>query len=163
ALWLGRGEPPRSARPQKVLKCTFSTEDVQGIIAPEFRRRPMPMSRAGDQVGANEMDGFMESLRDREWLGKALGIEFSELTAGRVVASMTITPTHHQPFGYLHGGASVALAETVASFGGWLNCPPGKGVVGLEINANHLRPRRSGTLTAIGAPLHSGHTNNDGA
>jgi uncharacterized protein (TIGR00369 family) len=104
------------------------------------------------------MDGFMESLRDREWLGKALGIEFSELTAGRVVASMTITPTHHQPFGYLHGGASVALAETVASFGGWLNCPPGKGVVGLEINANHLRPRLSGTLTAIGAPLHSGQT-----
>jgi uncharacterized protein (TIGR00369 family) len=50
------------------------------------------------------------------------------------------------------------LAESVASVGGALNCPPGKGVVGLEINANHVRPRRSGLLTAIGTPLHSGQS-----
>jgi uncharacterized protein (TIGR00369 family) len=104
------------------------------------------------------MDGFIESLRDREWLGKVLGIELRELTPERVVATMPITPVHHQPYGYLHGGASVALAETVASVGGAQNCPPGKGVVGLEINANHVRPRRSGMLTAIGTPLHTGQT-----
>jgi uncharacterized protein (TIGR00369 family) len=98
------------------------------------------------------------SMLDREWLGKTLGIELRELTPTRVVATMPITPAHHQPFGYLHGGASLALAETVASMGGALNSPPGKAVLGLEINANHLRSRRSGTLTAIGTPLHSGRS-----
>ena len=100
----------------------------------------------------------MAGLFEGEWLGKTLGIVPQELTPTRVVATMPVTPAHHQPYGYLHGGASVALAETVASIGGLLNCPPGQGVVGLEINANHVRPRRSGVLTAIGTPLHTGRT-----
>ena len=104
------------------------------------------------------MSDLNPQIFEREWLGKTLGIEFTELTPTRVVATMPITPAHHQPYGYLHGGASVALAESVASVGGTLNCPLGKGVVGLEINANHVRPRRSGLLTAIGAPLHTGQT-----
>jgi uncharacterized protein (TIGR00369 family) len=58
---------------------------------------------------------------------------------------------HHQPFGYLHGGVSVVLAESVASTGAFLNCPPGKVAFGSEINASHVRPKRSGTLTAVGA------------
>ena len=85
------------------------------------------------------MSDLNQHIFEREWLGKTLGIEFQELTPTRVVATMPITPIHHQPYGYLHGGASVALAESVASVGGALNCPPGKGVVGLEINANHVR------------------------
>jgi uncharacterized protein (TIGR00369 family) len=94
----------------------------------------------------------------REGLSTALGIELQELTPQRVVATMSVTPQHHQPFGFLHGGASVALAETVASIGGYLNCPPGKGAFGLEINANHVRPVREGLLTATGTPLHLGRT-----
>jgi 1,4-dihydroxy-2-naphthoyl-CoA hydrolase len=104
------------------------------------------------------MENLTRDLGEREWLGKTLGIEIRSMTPTRVVATMPITPAHHQPFGYLHGGASVALAETVASLGGALNCPPGRSVVGLEINANHIRPRRLGMLTAIGVPLHSGAT-----
>jgi 1,4-dihydroxy-2-naphthoyl-CoA hydrolase len=104
------------------------------------------------------MSDLNQHIFEREWLGKTLGIQFQELTPTRVVATMPITPAHHQPYGYLHGGASVALAESVASVGGAMNCQPGKGVVGLEINANHVRPRRSGMLTAIGTPLHSGQT-----
>ena len=104
------------------------------------------------------MGEITTNLFEGEWLGKTLGIVLQELTPTRVVATMPIMPAHHQPYGYLHGGASVALAETVASVGGALNCPPGQGVVGLEINANHVRPRRAGTLTAIGAPLHTGRT-----
>jgi uncharacterized protein (TIGR00369 family) len=84
-------------------------------------------------------------------LAATLGIDVRELTQERVVATMPVTPRHHQPVGYLHGGASVALAETV-------NCPPGKAAFGLEINANHLRPKRDGVLTAIGIPLHRGQT-----
>jgi 1,4-dihydroxy-2-naphthoyl-CoA hydrolase len=104
------------------------------------------------------MSTFTPDMFQHDWLAKTLGIEFPELAPERVVATMTITPAHHQPFGYLHGGASVALAETVASFGGMLNAPAGKMVFGLEINANHVRARRDGTLTAIGTPLHVGQT-----
>lgn len=104
------------------------------------------------------MSELNRAMLDREWLGKTLGMEFIEITPERVVATMPITPTHHQPFGYLHGGASVALAETVASLGAALSAPPGKIVFGLEINANHVRSRRSGTLTAIGTPIHVGQT-----
>lgn len=94
----------------------------------------------------------------REGLSTTLGIEMVEMTPERVVATMPVTPRHHQPFGFLHGGASVTLAETVASIGGYLNCPPGKGAFGLEINANHVRPVREGTLTATATPLHLGRT-----
>ena len=85
-----------------------------------------------------------------------LGIRFLEATPQRVVATMPVTPAHHQPAGYLHGGASVALAETIASLGGTLNCPPEAAANGLEINANHLRSAHEGLLTGEGRPLHVG-------
>ena len=104
------------------------------------------------------MNAIDRSLLEKDSLAKTLGIELVELTPERVVATMPITPRHHQPFGYLHGGASVTLAETVASIGGWLNCPRGMAAFGMEINANHLRPKREGLLTAVGTPLHRGRT-----
>ncbi len=85
-------------------------------------------------------------------------MEFVELTSERVVATMPVDERHHQPFGYLHGGVSVVLAESVASVGGYLNCPPGKAAFGAEINASHVRPKRSGTLKAVGVPAHVGRT-----
>jgi uncharacterized protein (TIGR00369 family) len=88
-----------------------------------------------------------------EWMG----IELVEVTPQRVVATMPVRPTVHQPFGLLHGGASVALAETVASIGGWMNVDQAtQGAVGLEINANHLRALREGLVTAVAQPLHVG-------
>ena len=99
----------------------------------------------------------LESLLDRGGVTKDLGVEFVELEPGRVVAKMPIDRRHLQPFGYLHGGVSVVLAESVASIGAFLNCPPGKGAFGSEINASHLRPKRAGgTLTAVGVPVHVG-------
>jgi uncharacterized protein (TIGR00369 family) len=89
-------------------------------------------------------------------LASRLGIEIVELSPQRIVATMPVTPDHHQPLGYLHGGASLVLAETVASIGAFFNCPPGKASFGLEINANHLRPKRDGRVTATGTPLHIG-------
>ncbi len=89
-------------------------------------------------------------------LARALEIAIVEATPQRVTATMPITPRHHQPFGYLHGGASLALAETVASIGSYLNCSPGKTAFGMEINANHVRSAREGTLTAVATPLHLG-------
>ena len=97
------------------------------------------------------------TLLERDGVAKDLGVEFVELDAGRVVARMPIDGRHLQPFGYLHGGVSVVLAESVASIGAFLNCPPGKGAFGSEINASHLRPKRAGgVLTATGTPVHAG-------
>ena len=93
----------------------------------------------------------------RETLLTTLGIQITEATKERVTATMPIGPKVHQPFGLLHGGASVALAETVASTGGWMNIDRDKEhVVGLEINANHLRGKRDGLLTAVATPVHVG-------
>lgn len=94
----------------------------------------------------------------RETLGDTLGIEIVEGSRDRVVATMPVEPRHHQPLGYLHGGATVALAETVASIGAYLAAPEGHTAFGMEINANHLRPMREGRLTATGTPVHVGRT-----
>ena len=102
-----------------------------------------------------------KSLSDfpvRETLGDTLGMEIVEGSAERVVATMPVEPRPHQPLGYLHGGATVALAETVASVGAYLAAPEGYTAFGQEINANHLRPMREGLLTATGTPIHVGRT-----
>lgn len=93
----------------------------------------------------------------QETLLSTLGIEVTEATRERVVATMPVGPRVHQPFGLLHGGASVALAETVASTAAWMNVDQAAEiVVGIEINANHLRAKREGVVTATATPLHVG-------
>lgn len=95
----------------------------------------------------------------RESLIRTLEIEMISATPERVVARMPVTPRVHQPFGLLHGGASVALAETVASIGAYVCvADQGMGAVGLEINANHIKGKRDGVVTAIGTPLHKGRS-----
>ena len=98
-------------------------------------------------------------LFERPSLDHTLGIEYEELTAGRVVATMPVESRVHQPLGYLHGGASVVLAESAASMGANASAmAEGKVAFGLEINANHLRPKKEGTLRAVAEPLHKGRT-----
>ncbi len=87
-----------------------------------------------------------------------LGIELVEATPERVVVEMEVTAAHHQPYGFLHGGVSVVLAETVMSVGAGLQAGPDRRVFGMEINANHMRPVRSGTVRCTGTPLHVGRT-----
>ncbi|RID85359.1 hotdog fold thioesterase [Peribacillus asahii] len=90
-------------------------------------------------------------------LMNSLGIEIKELTEGKVIATMPVDERTRQPFGLLHGGASVALAETVASVGGFhLVDQTKEAVVGLEINANHIKGKRSGKVIAEGTILHRG-------
>src|SRR6476661_9845703 len=92
-------------------------------------------------------------------LPTTLGIEIVELSATRVVATMPVDQRTRQPFGILHGGASVALAETVASLGATANVDREEFVaVGLEINANHLRAKSDGMITATATPIHLGRT-----
>lgn len=91
-------------------------------------------------------------------MGNALGIKFESFKKNEVKASMPVSKQTVQPFGILHGGASVALAETLASIGAWLNLTDdSKTAVGIEINANHVRsvPKGSKVLgTAL--PVHIG-------
>jgi 1,4-dihydroxy-2-naphthoyl-CoA hydrolase len=95
----------------------------------------------------------------RGTLMEALGIVFTALDPSRVCATMAIGPSTRQPAGLLHGGASVALAESVASMGAYVSLDgPGETAVGVEINANHIRAVRSGVVTATATPLHKGNT-----
>lgn len=87
----------------------------------------------------------------------ALGIEFVEIGKGKVVATMPVNERTKQPFGYLHGGASVALAETVASVGAAAIIDQEREICfGLEINANHIRSKRDGVVTAFADAVHVG-------
>lgn len=86
-----------------------------------------------------------------------LGIEFVEATAERVEATMPVEG-NTQPFGVLHGGATAALCETVASVGGYLIAGEGRIALGVEINVNHLRSVTEGSVTAVAIPLHVGRT-----
>ncbi len=100
----------------------------------------------------------LQKLDDRG-LADTLGIDVLELTPSRVVATMPVNDRTRQPVGILHGGASVALAETVASLGAAANLDRGKFVaIGLEINANHLRAKSDGIVTATATPIFVGRT-----
>lgn len=106
-------------------------------------------------------DEALEEMRAacRGTLADTFGMELLEVTPACVRIRMPVGPAVHQPMGLLHGGASVALAETVASIGAWMNVDRRThATVGLEINANHLRGKRDGEVTAEGRPLHVGRT-----
>jgi 1,4-dihydroxy-2-naphthoyl-CoA hydrolase len=94
--------------------------------------------------------------RGRTGLAGHLGIRVTEVGADFVRASMPVQERTHQPYGVLHGGASVALAETVGSLAAMMCVEPPFTVLGQEINANHLRPVASGTVTATARPYHLG-------
>ncbi len=85
-----------------------------------------------------------------------LGIEFTEVGEDHLVARMPVDSRTRQPFGILHGGASVLLAESLVSYAATLVAAPGKACVGMEINANHLRPVSSGSVTGTARPISSG-------
>lgn len=88
----------------------------------------------------------------------ALGIVFTEIGPDFLRATMPVDARTHQPYGLLHGGASALLAETLGSTAGGLAAPEGNGVVGIEINANHLRGVRAGSVTGTARPLHVGRS-----
>lgn len=122
------------------------------------------MGRAGgsllkDQIHWIKEDGTLDPCLAQGTLIEWLGIEFIEATKEKLVAKMPVDHRTQQPAGLLHGGASVALAETVASIGSWLYVDPTtQTAVGLEINANHIRSVKEGFVTATATPIHVGRT-----
>jgi 1,4-dihydroxy-2-naphthoyl-CoA hydrolase len=99
----------------------------------------------------------LQAVRERTIMG-TLGIDLVEATPERVVLTMPVGSQVHQPYGLLHGGASVVLAETAASIGSWLAAGPDFATFGVEINANHLRSVRNGVVTATATPIRTGRT-----
>ncbi len=92
-------------------------------------------------------------------MGDFLGIEFVELGDDYIKATMPVDERTKQPYGLLHGGASVVLAETLGSVGAILTVDPELyQCVGLEINANHIRGIKQGYVTGIASPIHIGAT-----
>lgn len=98
-----------------------------------------------------------ESLKNT--IGEGLDIRFEAFDDESLTASMAVDSRTHQPYGLLHGGASVVLAETVGSTASYQCIDTSRFYcVGLEINANHLRGLRSGRVTAVARPVHLGRT-----
>lgn len=102
-------------------------------------------------------DEAVRAMVEQTALGP-LGIEIVELGPERVVLTVEVGPKVHQPYGFLHGGVSALLSETCASMGAWAAAGPEARALGIEINANHLRPVQSGTVTAVGTPIRQGRT-----
>ncbi len=102
----------------------------------------------------------VETLTDihRETTVAHLGIEFLEVGNDFIRARVPVDIRTRQPYGILHGGVSVVLAETLGSCGAAYASMPGHRAVGLDINANHLRSATSGWVTGTTRPVHVGRT-----
>ncbi len=90
-------------------------------------------------------------------LNEKMGIELVEVGVDRLVATMPVEG-NTQPFGLLHGGASVVLAETLGSIGSGIHAHPEKVAVGVDINATHHRSATTGTVTGVATAIHLGRT-----
>ncbi len=90
-------------------------------------------------------------------LGERMGIEITEWSVDRIVATMPVAG-NTQPYGMLHGGASVVLAETLGSFGSAVHAGADRVAVGIEINATHHRAARVGLVTGVATPISLGRT-----
>ena len=97
------------------------------------------------------------NARLRRGVVELLGIRIVAVEPDGLVGEMAVEERHLQPFGLLHGGVSVVLAETLGSLGAILALPEGETAVGLEVNANHLAAVHAGdTLRAVCRPIHVG-------
>jgi 1,4-dihydroxy-2-naphthoyl-CoA hydrolase len=105
------------------------------------------------------LDHVKAWMASRPTLADALGIEVTELTDSYLEGRMPVDGRTHQPMGLLHGGASVALAETLGSIAASLRIDPTKqATVGLEINANHIKGVRDGWVRGRATALHVGRS-----
>jgi len=110
------------------------------------------------QYTAERIEEWMQlyNRADRQGLSSRLGMRLLKIEEGYVEGSMPVDERTIQPFGILHGGASVALAETLGSIGSNILAPEGFVAVGLEINANHVRSVRGGDVICKAQLVHRG-------
>jgi 1,4-dihydroxy-2-naphthoyl-CoA hydrolase len=104
---------------------------------------------------ADDLRGFMQSTMGE--LNAKLGVEFVEVSKERVVATMPVEG-NRQPYGLLHGGASIALAETLGSVMAAVHAGPDRQTVGVDMNATHHRAARDGVVTGTCTVVSAGRT-----
>ncbi|WP_309648586.1 hotdog fold thioesterase [Nocardioides sp.] len=109
-----------------------------------------------DQPASASLEEFLAAMPNGA-LGDKMGIEVVEVTPERIVATMPVEG-NTQPYGLLHGGASVVLAESLGSIGSALHAHPDRVAVGIDINATHHRSATSGLVTGVATPVHLGRT-----
>src|SRR3954471_4970278 len=110
------------------------------------------------KFSSQDIVAFINQTREGS-VWDVLDITLVEATKEKLVATMPIGPNHRQQLGYLHGGISITLAESLASLGSVFNIDAGRQMAfGLEINASHLRPKREGQLTGTATPIRLGRT-----
>lgn len=102
-------------------------------------------------------DAVAAMLDNMGALNERMGVRIVEASAERLVATMPVEG-NTQPYGLLHGGASVVLAETLGSMGSAIHAHPDRYPVGVDINATHHRSATSGLVTGVATPIHLGRT-----
>ncbi len=113
---------------------------------------------SGMRIWKQNVDLAAVNAWSRRTLMEAIDIRITDIGDDHLTGTMPVDDRTRQPYGILHGGASVALAETLGSTAAMLCCENGMAAVGLDINANHLRPVREGTVTGTARPLHVGRS-----
>jgi 1,4-dihydroxy-2-naphthoyl-CoA hydrolase len=110
---------------------------------------------AGETVPVDELEGAEKDA----FSSGVLGLVFDTVALDRLTAHLEITPTHHQPYGIVHGGVWCAVIETMASFGGALHAAKdGQLVVGVNNSTDFLRAQREGRVEVEATPVHIGRT-----
>lgn len=118
---------------------------VEKVILAEVRASDVPL----DQLNAQAQHALMGNL----------GIQYTYASQDRVEATMPVDHRTRQPFGILHGGATLALAETVAGLGSMILCQPDEIVVGMQVSGNHISSAHEGdTVRAVGTIVHKGRS-----
>ena len=117
------------------------------------------MSDDASRTTPQDLTSFLAQMNadNPHSLSHRMGIESTEASAERVVATMPVEG-NTQPYGLLHGGASVVLAETLGSVGSAIHAGPQRIAVGTDINATHHRAARSGIVTGVATPVSLGNT-----
>jgi 1,4-dihydroxy-2-naphthoyl-CoA hydrolase len=120
------------------------------------------MARMTDQPTTDpttiDVDAFVARMPEGMGaLNTRMGIEITEISAERIVGTMPVEG-NTQPYGLLHGGASVVLAESLGSIGSAIAAAPDRIAVGVDISATHHRSATSGTVTGVATPAHIGRS-----
>lgn len=121
--------------------------------------RETPSTSTGNVRGSGQApdDVVARMAANMGALNEKMGVELLEVSAERLVATMPVEG-NTQPYGLLHGGASVVLAETLGSTGAAVHAYPDRVPVGVDINATHHRAATTGTVTAVATVIHLGRT-----
>ncbi len=128
------------------------------MLAAATDSRMAPMSAEEPTEPTPSIEEFLAQMpHGMGGLNEKLGVELKEISAERVVATMPVEG-NTQPYGLLHGGASIALAETLGSVGSAIHAYPDRFSVGVDINATHHRAATSGVVTGTATAIHLGRT-----